>query len=136
MIDQEAKALQGKEKSEVPAAPEQTRPGPIFTPAVDIFETDTAITLLADIPGVEAENLDIDLRNDVLTLGGDVSEPGSPDETGILREYRTGKHIRQFALSETVDQSKIEAELKDGVLRLVLPKAEKAVPRKIKVKAA
>ena len=135
MTEKEVKALKAKDKQEVPMPVEQTRPGITFTPAVDIFENETAITLLADMPGVKAKNLDIDLRQDILTLTGEVESPDGPNETEILREYRTGRYVRQFALSDTIDQSKIDAKLKDGVLRLVLPKAEKAVPKKITVKA-
>jgi len=135
MTDEQAKSLKAKDKKEVAGPVEQTRPGPTFTPAVDIFETQNAITLMADMPGVKAENLDVDLRDDVLTLTGDVHPPEGADETDLLREYRTGRYIRQFSVSDTIDQSKIQAELKDGGLRLVLPKAEKAVPKKITVKA-
>ena len=135
MTEKEAKALKAKDKQEMTTPVEQTRPGLTFTPTVDIFENETAITLLADMPGVKAKNLDIDLRQDILTLTGEVESPGGPNETEILREYRTGRYVRQFALSDTIDQSKIDAKLKDGVLRLVLPKAEKAVPKKITVNA-
>ena len=135
MTDAEAKALEARDKQEVTSPAEQTRAGMNFTPAVDIFETDKEITLLADMPGVKAKDLNIDLRDDVLTLEGDVEAPEKEDERYILREYYTGRYVRQFALSDTIDQSKIEAELNDGVLRLTLPKAEKAVPRKITVKA-
>lgn len=134
MAEIETKALKAKEKRAVTAPVERTKPGPSFTPAVDIFETDREITLLADIPGVKADNLDIDLRDNVLTLAGDVEAPEGPDEVDVLREYDTGKYSREFTLSEIIDQSKIEAELKDGVLRLTLPKVEAASPRKITVK--
>jgi len=134
MTGSEAKALEAKEKQEVSTDVEQTRPGATFTPAVDIFETDTGITLLADMPGVKAKDLDIDLQKSVLTIKGDVPSPEGPSETDVFREYNTGSYIRQFALSDAIDQSKIDAELKDGVLKLVMPKAEKAVPRKIAVK--
>ena len=136
MTAEEAKALEAKEKKELSTASEQTRTGSTFTPAVDIFETDEKITLLADMPGVKAKDLDIDLREDVLTLSGKVESPEGPDERAVFREYRTGRYVRQFSLSDTIDQAKIDAELKDGVLRLVLPKGEKAVPKKITVKAA
>jgi HSP20 family protein len=136
MTGSEAKALEAKEKQEVSTDVEQTRPGATFTPAVDIFETDTGITLLADMPGVKAKDLDIDLQKSVLTIKGDVPSPEGPSETDVFREYNTGSYIRQFALSDAIDQSKIDAELKDGVLKLVMPKAEKAVPRKIAVKKA
>jgi len=136
MTAEETKALGAKEKKELSTASEQTRPGPTFTPAVDIFETDKEITLLADMPGVKAKDLDIDLREDVLTLTGEVKSPEGSSERVVLREYRTGRYVRQFSLSDTIDQSKIDAELKDGVLRLILPKAERAVSKKITVRAA
>ena len=133
MSDHNTQALRAKEKTAASPAAEHTKPGPTFTPAVDIFETDTAITLLADMPGVKTQDLDIDLRDDVLTLTGEVTAPEASAEADILREYVTGKYFRQFTLSEAIDQAKIEAGLKDGVLRLVLPKVEKATPRKIAV---
>lgn len=136
MADAESKALQAKEKAELTTPAEQTRPGPVFTPAVDIFETDKEITLLADMPGVKAEDLTIDLRDNVLTLHSDVKSPEGGDEVDIIREYRTGKYYRQFTLSQVIDQSKIDAELKDGVLRLMLPKVEASRPRKITVKSS
>ena len=136
MTDEEARALQAKEKAEVTGPMEQTRPGLVFTPDVDIFETDKEITLLADMPGVKADDLNIDLRDNVLTLDGEVKAPEADDEVDIFREYRTGKYYRQFNLSELIDQAKIDAELKDGVLRLTLPKVEAAKPRQITVKAA
>jgi HSP20 family molecular chaperone IbpA len=134
MTDAEIKALQAKEKKEVTAAAEQTRPGPVFTPAVDIFETEKAMTLLADMPGVKGKDLSIDLHESVLTLSGEVAAPEAEDEADVFREYRTGQYFREFTLSEVIDQSKIQAELKDGVLRLTLPKVEAATPRKITVK--
>jgi len=136
MTDAETKALQAKEKAEVTTATEQTRPGPIFTPAVDIFETEEGLTLLADMPGVKAKDLNIDLREGTLTLTGEAQSPEGSKETEVFREYKTGKYFREFTVSEKIDQAKIEAELQDGVLRLTLPKAETAKPRKITVKTS
>ncbi|MBN1833765.1 MAG: Hsp20/alpha crystallin family protein [Deltaproteobacteria bacterium] len=136
MADTESKALKAKEKAEVTTPAEQTRPGVVFTPAVDIFETDKEITLLADMPGVKADSLNLDLHENVLSLDGDVQSPEGGDERDVFREYRTGKYYRQFTLSQMIDQSKIEAAMKDGVLRLRLPKVEAATPRKIAVKAS
>jgi HSP20 family protein len=136
MTDAETKALQAKEKAEVTSATEQTKPGPIFTPAVDIFETEEELTLLADLPGVKADNLNIDLREGTLTLSGETELQEGSGETEVFREYRTGRYFREFTVSELIDQAKIEAELKDGVLRLKLPKAEAAKPRQITVKAS
>ena len=133
MTAAEAKELKVKEKQEVTTDAEQTRPGVVYTPDVDIFESDTDITLLADMPGVNTDNLNIDLRDDVLTLTGDAITDVGDTEKPVIVEYGVGKYHRQFTLSEVVDQAKITAELKDGVLRLVLPKVEKAAPRKITV---
>ncbi|MDZ7832736.1 MAG: Hsp20/alpha crystallin family protein [Desulfobacterales bacterium] len=134
MADTKNREMQVKEKQEVGQA-EQTRPVPVFTPAVDIFETDKEITLLADLPGVTSENLNIDLNEGVLTLSGDIEPFENPDEEDLMIEYEVGQYYRQFTLSEIIDQDKIEANLAEGVLHLRLPKAEKAQPRKIEVKA-
>jgi HSP20 family molecular chaperone IbpA len=136
MLNTENKALQAKDKTELASPAEQTKPGLVFTPAVDIFETDREITLLADMPGVKAGDLDIDLDKNVLTLDGAVKSPERNDEVDVLREYRTGRYYRQFTLSQVIDQGKIGAELKDGVLRLRLPKIEAATPRKVTVKGS
>ena len=122
--------------STVATAPEQTRTGPVYAPPVDIFENDHSITLLADMPGVKASDLEIDLRENVLTLTGRVTTPGAAKESNVLREYRSGTFFRQFTLSEAIDQPKIDAQLTDGVLRLELPKVERARPRQITVRAA
>jgi HSP20 family molecular chaperone IbpA len=126
--------LKIREKQEVSQPAEHTRPGVYFTPHVDIFETDKEITLLADMPGVKPDDLSIDLRDDTLTLAGDVVPVDSLNENAIYEEYSTGRYYRQFALSEVIDQAKIDAKINDGVLRLTLPKVEKATPRKIEVR--
>ena len=115
-------------------SPEQTRPGPVYSPTVDIFEHEGAITVLADMPGVRAQDLEIDLRENVLTLTGRVSVPDAAGQAYVLREYEPGTFSRQFTLGSTIEQSKIDAKLTDGVLRLELPKAEKARPRQIAVR--
>lgn len=136
MTESEAKALQAKEKAELSSMTEQTKPGLVFTPDVDIFETEKGLTLLADMPGVKVKDLNIDLRENVLTLDGDVKKPEGENEVDLLTEYRTGKYYRQFNLSEIIDQTKIEAKMTDGVLRLTLPKVEAAKPRKINIKVS
>jgi len=132
----ETKELKAREKQALTSPAEQTQPGPVFTPAVDIFETETALTLLADMPGVASEDLVIDLRDDVITITGQVKPFENKDESDVLVEFDVGRFHRQFSLSEAIDQRRIEAKLADGVLRLTLPKAEKAVPRKITVAAS
>ena len=126
--------IQKAEKTGVPAVPEQTRPGAVYSPATDIFENDNSITVLADMPGVKAQDLEIDLRENVLTLTGRVTSPESAGESDILREYHSGMFFRRFTLSETIDQAKIDARLTNGVLRLELPKVERAKPRQIAVR--
>jgi len=125
------------EKSSVPAAssaPEQTRSGPVYTPAADIFEDEQAITVLADMPGVTASDLTIDLRDNVLTLAGRAKSTAENTQSFVLREFEPGTFLRQFTLAETIDQAKIDAQLANGVLRVVLPKVEKAKPRQISVR--
>jgi len=134
MTESETKSLQAKEKKEVTTPAELTKPGLVFNPAVDIFETERLLTLLADLPGVKAKDLKIDLKDNVLTLTADETALERHGEKDVFREYRTGTYYRQFSLSDTIDQSKIEAVLNDGVLRLTLPKVEAATPRKIAVK--
>jgi HSP20 family protein len=134
MTDSKAKEIQVKPKQEVTSPAEQTKPGMVFTPSVDIFETDRELTLLADLPGVTAENLTIDLRENTLTLTGEVDPVERADEKDLLVEYEIGKYYRQFSLSNVIDQSKIDANLTNGVLRLTLPKVEEAKPRKIEVR--
>jgi HSP20 family molecular chaperone IbpA len=136
MAATDSKELKVREKQELAHPAEQTRPGLVFTPSVDIFETDNEIILLADMPGVVPDNLSIDLRDNTLTLEGDISPVDAQQEELVYTEYSTGRYYRQFSLSEVIDQTKIDAKLEDGVLRLSLPKIEKATPRKITVKAA
>jgi len=131
----ETKELQAKGKVEVPASAEQIKPGPVFTPNVDIFETDKEIIMLVDIPGVKAPDLTIDLRDDTLTFSGEVKPLNRTEEEDVLIEYQIGSYYRQFTLAEVIDQSKIDAALNNGVLRLALPKLEKAMPRQITIKA-
>jgi len=90
---------------------------------------------LADLPGVTSENLSIDLNDRVLTLTGNIEPFENADEEDLVIEYEVGQYYRQFTLSEIIDEDKIEANLGDGVLRLTLPKAEKAQPKKIEVKS-
>jgi HSP20 family protein len=134
MADAQSKELKVREKQEVASPAEQTTPGVVFTPAVDIFETEKEITLLADMPGVRADDLTIDLRDNTLTLAADIAPVDDSNEENILVEYETGRYYRQFTLGELINQENIDAKLKEGVLRLTLPKVEKATPKKITVK--
>ena len=134
MTSTDNQELTVKDKTALSQSAEQTRAGAVFTPDVDIFETDREITLLADIPGVKPENLSIDLRDDVLTIAGETDRSQKEGQVDIIAEWESGKYYRQFTLSEMIDQAKIDAKLNDGVLRLTLPKVAKAAPRRITVK--
>jgi HSP20 family molecular chaperone IbpA len=125
-----------KEKKEVKqSAGEGTRPGPVFIPAVDILENELEIVVLADMPGVESKNVDIDLKDNQLTIIGRVDPVENDKEAHLYREFDWGDYYRQFSLSNVIDQAKITAKIEEGVLRLILPKVEKAKPQKIKVTA-
>lgn len=127
--------LQVQEKKELQTESEHTRDVPVFIPAVDIYESDGELTLLADMPGVPPENVEIDLNNSQLTIKG-VAVKRENGGRALLKEYAVGDYYRQFTLSEAIDRAKIGASMKDGVLKVVLPKAEAAKPRKIEVKVA
>ena len=125
--------IQARDKREVKADREQTTPGRVYSPNVDIFEDDQALTIVADMPGVPSENVTIDLRDDVLSLSGVPSVSVPEQEEYVLREYDTGKYFRQFTLSEVIDQANIKANLSNGVLRVTLPKVGPAKPRRIEI---
>ena len=128
------KELQAKAKEEAPAKAERVRPGRVFLPAVDIFETPEALVLVADMPGVAAAKVTVDLKDNQLTISGEVAPPVGAGETMLEREYFTGDYLREFHVGSMIDQAKIKATMTDGVLHLVLPKAKMAKPRKIEVK--
>lgn len=129
------KDLQVQEKQELKTQGESTRNLPTYIPLVDIYESAEALVLLADMPGVDRENISIDVRDNQLTIQGTVIIEGE-NERPLLREYGVGDFYRQFSLGKSIDQSKIEASMKDGVLMVKLPKADVAKPRKIEVKTA
>ncbi|BBO91747.1 Hsp20/alpha crystallin family protein [Desulfosarcina ovata] len=131
----DSKELQVKEKQEAASPAEQTRPGVVFTPDVDICENEQQITLLADMPGVTPGDVTIDINDNVLSISGEVKPFEEGNESDVLIEFEIGRYYRQFTLSEMIDQRRIEAKHENGVLRLTLPKAEKAIPRQITVTA-
>ncbi len=125
--------VQKRETDNVQTA-ERTRSGRIFIPPVDIVETNNDIIVMADMPGVNDKNIDITLENNVLTIQGSV-EHATPEGYQLSYcEYDMGDFHRSFTLTDTIDRDKIEANFKNGVLILKLPKAEKAKVKKITVK--
>jgi HSP20 family protein len=130
------KELKVKAKEEAPAKAERVRPGRVFLPAVDIFETPETLVLVADMPGVSGDKVTLDLKENHLAIAGEVGPPLGAGETMVQQEYFTGDFLREFQVGSLIDQSKIEATMKDGVLRLVMHKVERAKPRKIEVKVS
>lgn len=120
--------------SKMTTAPIHEAPELVFKPAVDIVESDRDIILLVDMPGVAANSVKVDLRDDLLTISGSVRPWEGAEESDILVEFEIGRYFRQFTLPNAVDRDKIDAHCADGALRLVLPKADKAWPRQIAVK--
>jgi HSP20 family protein len=129
------KELQVVDKKEVDTPSENIRNVPVFAPPVDICESETELILYADMPGVPMENVEIDLTGDLLTIRGRALLGNGGNGAVLLSEYREGDYYRQFNLSKSIDREKIEATMKDGVLKVVLPKAEAARPRRIEIKS-
>jgi len=125
--------LQVQQKREVEKKPESTIPARVFVPVADIFETDQSLTVILEMPGVNKDSVDIKVENDVLTIEGWIDFGRYEGLQPLYTEYNIGNYARSFQLSSKIDQDRISAELKDGVMTLVLPKSEKAKPRKISV---
>ena len=126
--------LNPKTQTAVADEPERTRSGVVFSPRIDIAETEHELILLADLPGVTSENLDIRYEDGQLTLQGTVP-PRNVASQPLVAEYGVGDFHRTFKIGESIDASRIAAELKNGVLTLHLSKVEKVLPRRIDVKA-
>ena len=124
-----------------PAEREKTVPAeraeerPVFTPYVDIYEDEEGLTLIADLPGVPHEGVDVNVEKETLTIKGRVPEQKLEGGKVVYSEYQSGDYERAFTISHAVDASKIEAAMKDGVLTLRLPKSEQAKERKIPVRS-
>jgi HSP20 family molecular chaperone IbpA len=136
----ETKELQvpAAEKQEVTAVDgvERTRARRAYVPRVDIYETNDNIVVLADMPGVDQNSVDITLEKNILTINGYI-EPEQPKNYNLVyAEYEVGDYQRSFTLSNEIDQENIDATVKNGVLHLRLPKTGPAKARKIAVKAA
>jgi len=114
---------------------EPTFEGRYYNFPADIVEDDNNVTVIADLPGVSAQTLEIDLRDNTLTIFGRV-EPVPASWRPLHSEYEIGGYLRRFNLGPAIDQEKIKANMKDGVLHLQLAKADRLRPRKIEVRVA
>jgi len=128
--------VQGTEKRQVAETDtERTRDRLAFVPRADIYETEEAIVVVADMPGVDENSVDITLENNVLTINGNVEMEPPEGYSLSYAEYRVGDYQRAFSLSDQIDREGIEATVKDGVLRLHLPKITEARIKKIAIRA-
>ena len=122
-----------REKQEVAQAEEKTTPGRYYVPAADIFETDEALTLMLEMPGVSKNNIDVQIENDVLRVEGKIDYSAYKDVEPVYTEYNIGHYARGFTLPSKIDRGAISAQLDDGVLTLTLPKSKDVLPRRITV---
>lgn len=126
--------LQVQKKRELEQSEETTIPARVFLPNADIYETPDALSVVLEMPGVEKSNVDIRVEQGILNVEGRLDLSKYQGLQPLYTEYNVGHYARSFQLSSKIDQNAIQAELKDGVLSLTLPKAEQAKPRKIQVR--
>jgi HSP20 family protein len=126
--------LQVQQKRELEKKEEGTIPARIFLPAADIYESEDALTVVLEMPGVDKGNVDVRIEDGVLNVEGRLDFSKYQNLMPVYTEYNIGHYARSFRLSSKIDSTKIGAEMNDGVLSLVLPKVEEAKPRTIQVK--
>jgi HSP20 family protein len=129
-----AKELKVQEKKELVSKEEKTVPARYFMPSTDITETDDALTVVMEVPGVEKENVQVHVENDVLRVEGQIDFSKYEGMEPLYTEYNVGHFARAFTLSSKIDQQQISAQLTDGVLTLTLKKAREAMPRRIEIR--
>jgi len=125
--------LEVQEKKELVSKEEKTVPSRYYMPNTDIYETDDALTVVMEIPGVQKKDMDIHIENDVLRVEGRVDFGYYEGMEPLYTEYNVGHFARAFTLSSKIDQQQISAKVEDGVLTLTLKKAREAMPRRITV---
>jgi HSP20 family protein len=131
MADQQELAV--REKQELAGREERTVPGRFYVPQTDVYETEDALTVVMEMPGVDRKDVEIELKEGVLRVEGKIDSSKYGGMEPVYTEYNVGHFGRSFALSERVDQEHIVAQLEDGVLTLTLPKTAKAQPRRIAI---
>jgi HSP20 family molecular chaperone IbpA len=129
----QSQALEVQEKKEVVSKNEQTAPIRYYVPTTDIFETEDALTVVMDLPGVSKQNVDVNVENDVLRIEARIDPSKYEGMEPLYTEYNVGHFARSFTLSSKIDQQQISAQLEDGVLTLTLKKAKEAMPRRISI---
>jgi HSP20 family protein len=122
-----------RDKKELVSKDEKTVPGRYYIPYADIHETDDALTVVMEVPGVEKKDLNVALENGVLRVDAQIDFAKYEDVGPVYTEYNVGHYTRSFTLSNKIDQERISAQLDDGVLTLTLPKAKETQPRRISI---
>ena len=122
-----------QEKKELVSKEEKTVPARYYVQNTDIYETDDALTVVMEIPGVEKKDVEVNVENDVLRVEGRIDFAKYEGLEPLYTEYNVGHFARAFTLSNKIDQQQIAAQLDDGVLTLTLKKAKEAIPRKIAI---
>jgi HSP20 family protein len=128
-----SQALEVQEKKELVSKDEKTVPARYYVPTTDIFETDDALTVVMELPGVEKQAIDVSVENDVLRIDARIDFTKYEGLEPLYTEYTIGHFARSFTLSNKIDQQQIGAQLDDGVLTLTLKKSKEALPRRIAV---
>jgi HSP20 family protein len=136
MEGKETREIAAKEKQQLAKPQEQTRPGRYYVPDVNIYEFEESLKLWADMPGVKEKDVNVTLRDGVLTIAGRVGTDMYAGLRPMYTEYNVGNYYREFALNEDIDDLKIRVTLRNGVLDVELPKKEKARPLQIEVRSA
>ena len=129
-----SKELSVQQKKELASKEEKTVPSRYFIPSTDIYEGEDALTLVMEMPGVERDDVNVQLENDVLRVEGRIDFAKYEGLEPVYAEYNVGHFTRSFTLSDKIDQDGISAELADGVLTLTLKKSKAALPRRIEIR--
>lgn len=117
-------------------SPERTKNGRVYVPKVDIYETKEVVVLIADLPGADERSVDVTIEKNILTITASVEPADGKNYRLVYSEFTPGDYQRSFTLSEEIDRDKVEAVIKNGVLRLVLPKLPQATAKKVAIKAS
>ena len=130
---QSEKELHNASKKELSPAEEKTTPGKFYVPDTDIYETDEALVVVMDMPGVEKKNIEVKVDKNVLSVEGQIDFSKYENLKPVYTEYNVGHFSRSFSISRELDSAGISAKIEDGVLTLRLPRAKEAAPRRIQV---
>jgi HSP20 family protein len=129
----QSQSLEVQQKKELAPKEEKTVPARYYVPNADIYETEDALVVVMEVPGVEKKDLQVSLENDVLRVEGRIDFSKYDGLDPLYTEYNVGHYSRAFTLSSKIDQQQISAEVADGVLKLTLKKAREAMPRRIAI---